>query len=46
MGYHYFNKALVDDLVLDPLKPDALVYGSAPNGELRLVSVEYVVPGC
>jgi hypothetical protein len=45
MGYHYFNKALVDDLVVDPLKPEALVYAPGPNGELRLASVEYVVPG-
>jgi hypothetical protein len=45
MGYHYFNKELVDDLVVDPLKPDALVYAPSPNGELKLVSVEYVVPG-
>jgi len=45
MGYHYFNKALVDDLVIDPLKPEGLVYAPAPNGELKLVSVEYVVPG-
>jgi hypothetical protein len=45
MGYHYFNKALIDDLVVDPLKPEGLVFESAPNGELKLVSVEYVVPG-
>jgi hypothetical protein len=45
MGYHYFNKALVDDLVVDPLKPEALVYAPGPNGKLRLASVEYVVPG-
>jgi hypothetical protein len=45
MGYHYFNKALIDDLVIDPLKPEGLVYASAPNGGLKLVAVEYVVPG-
>ncbi len=45
MGYHYFNKALIDDLVVDPLKPEGLVYETSPSGELRLVSVEYVVPG-
>jgi hypothetical protein len=45
MGYHYFNKALIDDLVVDPLKPEGLVYAPSPNGELKLVSVEYVVPG-
>lgn len=45
MGYHYFNKALIDDLVVDPLKPEGLVYERKPNGELKLVAVEYVVPG-
>jgi hypothetical protein len=45
MGYHYFNKELVDDLVVDPLRPEGLVYAPAANGELKLVAVEYVVPG-
>jgi hypothetical protein len=45
MGYHYFNKDLVDDLTVDPLKPEGLVYAPTPSGELKLVSVEYVVPG-
>ncbi len=45
MGYHYFNKALIDDLVVDPQKPEGLVYISGPQGKLKLVAVEYVVPG-
>lgn len=45
MGYHYFNKALIDDLVVDVLKPEGLVYASSPSGQLKLVAVEYVVPG-
>lgn len=45
MGYHYFNQALVDDLVVDPLQPEALVYAPGPNGVLKLAAVEYVVPG-
>jgi hypothetical protein len=45
MGYHYFNKELVDDLVVDTLKPEGLVYAPGPSGQLRLVAVEYVVPG-
>lgn len=45
MGYHYFNKGLIDDMVIDPLKPEGLVYAPAPNGGLKLVAVEYVVPG-
>ena len=45
MGYHYFNKELIDDLVIDVLKPEGLVYAPAPDGGLKLVAVEYVVPG-
>lgn len=45
MGYHYFNKALIDDLVVDPLKPEGLVYAPGPDGRLQLAAVEYVVPG-
>jgi len=45
MGYHYFNKELIDDLVVDPLKPEGLVYAPGPDGRLQLAAVEYVVPG-
>lgn len=45
MGYHYFNKALIDDLVVDPLTPEGLVYAPGADGGLKLVAVEYVVPG-
>ena len=45
MGYHYFNKRLIDDNVIDVLRPEGLVYSPGPDGRLRLVAVEYVVPG-
>jgi hypothetical protein len=45
MGYHYFNKELIDDLVVDARRPEGLVYTSGPDGQLRLVAVEYIVPG-
>ena len=45
MGYHYFNKQLIDDLVIDELRPEGLVYAPGPNGTLKLAAVEYVVPG-
>jgi hypothetical protein len=45
MGYHYFNKTLIDDLVVDEQKPEGLVYTSGPDGQLLLAAVEYVVPG-
>ena len=45
MGYHYFNKALIDDLVVDVGRPEGLVYAPKADGSLKLVAVEYVVPG-
>jgi hypothetical protein len=43
MGFHYVNFDIVD-LSLDPRAPEALVFEPQPNGGLRLVSVEYIVP--
>ena len=45
MGYHYFNKKLIDDLVVDVETPEGLVYAPRPDGALQLKAVEYVVPG-
>jgi hypothetical protein len=45
MGYHYFNKQLIDDNVVDVLRPEGLVYAPGPDGRLQLAAVEYVVPG-
>jgi hypothetical protein len=45
MGYHYFNDTLVNEVSLDPLKPEVLVYAPGPNAQLKLVAVEWVVPG-
>lgn len=43
MGVHYVNGSAVGDAILDPAKPEALVYQPQPNGKLRLVAVEYIV---
>lgn len=44
MGHHYVNPALVDGVV-DPLRPEILVYQpSGEGGHLRLVAIEYFVP--
>jgi hypothetical protein len=45
MGYHYFNEELMDDLAVDPLEPEVLVYASGPDGQRKLVAVEWVVRG-
>lgn len=42
MGVHYVNGGLVGDAVLDPLKPEALVYETDEDGRQRLVAVEYI----
>jgi hypothetical protein len=43
MGYHYANLALMDGSI-NLLEPEVLVYEPKPNGVLRLVAVEYIVP--
>jgi hypothetical protein len=43
MGVHYVNGSLVGDAVLDPQRPEALVYQPKPSGGVRLVALEYIV---
>jgi hypothetical protein len=43
MGIHFVNADLAGVTVLDPRRPEALTYEVAPNGQLSLVGVEYVV---
>lgn len=43
MGFHYLNPELVDAEV-DIDRPEAILYEEAPDGSLRLVAVEYVIP--
>ena len=42
MGVHYVNLALIGDGVLDPRRPEALVYEPRKNGA-RLVAAEFIV---
>ena len=42
MGYHWVNGSFVDP-VFDPLKPEAVLYETGDDGELKLVAVEYIV---
>lgn len=43
MGFHLINTSMLDN-VIDPLKPEALVYAPGPTGQLTFVAVEYIVP--
>ena len=42
-GFHYGNPTLMADAVLDPRRPELLLYELKPNGKLRLAGVEYFV---
>ena len=43
MGYHYVNLGLLDGEV-EIEHPEAVMYEPMPNGERRLVGLEYVIP--
>ena len=43
MGQHYVNGDLVGDAVLDPARPEAIMFEPKPGGGSRLVGVEWVV---
>lgn len=42
-GIHYGKMSLLADTVLDPRRPELLLYELKPNGKLRLVGVEYFI---
>ncbi len=44
MGYHIGNPEYLQNGILDPLKPEVLLYEPQKNGRMRLVGVEYIVP--
>lgn len=43
MGFHYGNPRLIDGAV-NAEEPELLLYEPEPNGQMRLVAVEYIVP--
>jgi hypothetical protein len=43
MGLHYVNLPLVADGVLDPTRPEIVIYEPLPNGRLRLIGADYLV---
>jgi hypothetical protein len=44
MGFHWFNHDKIEDTIIDPFRPEAMVYAPRSNGSLRLAAVEWVVP--
>jgi hypothetical protein len=45
MGQHYVNMDLLGDGDLDVRRPEAMVYEVKDNGRLKLVAVEWILPG-
>jgi hypothetical protein len=43
MGLHYVNMALVGDGVLDPRRPEIVIYEPLPNGGRRLIGADFLV---
>jgi hypothetical protein len=43
MGMHYVNLALVGDGVLDPRRPEIVIYEPLPNGGRRLVGADFLI---
>jgi hypothetical protein len=43
MGQHYVNGDLAGDAVLDPMKPEVLVYEPTESGDMILVALEYLM---
>ncbi|HWH27762.1 MAG TPA: hypothetical protein VNU26_02165 [Mycobacteriales bacterium] len=43
MGFHYVNPALIDGVV-DPTRPEILLFGPGRDGDLTLLGAEFFVP--
>ena len=43
MGLHYVNMDLVADGVLDPRRPEIVIYEPTPNGGRRLIGADFLV---
>jgi hypothetical protein len=43
MGLHYVNMELVGDGVLDPRRPEIVIYEPLPNGGRRLIGADFLV---
>ena len=43
MGLHYVNLPLVLDGVLDPSKPEIIIYEPLPNGRLKMTGADFLV---
>lgn len=42
MGYHYVNAELIEDPLVDPNHPEAVLYEKQEDGSMKFVGVEYI----
>lgn len=43
MGMHFVNGDLIGDDVLDPTRPEIVIYEPTPSGRLRLIGADFLV---
>jgi len=43
MGLHYVNGDLVNSGILDPTRPQIVIYEPTPNGDLKLIGADFLV---
>jgi len=43
MGLHYVNGAIVNSGILDPARPQIVIYEATPSGKLQLIGADYLV---
>jgi hypothetical protein len=43
MGLHYVNGKLVESGILDPTRPQIVIYEPMPDGSLKLIGADYLV---
>jgi hypothetical protein len=43
MGLHYVNPSLIGDDVVDPTRPEIVIYEPLPNGRKRLIGADFLV---
>jgi hypothetical protein len=43
MGLHYVNPSLIGDDIVDPTRPEIVIYEPLPNGRKRLIGADFLV---
>jgi hypothetical protein len=43
MGLHYVNPSLIGDDIVDPTRPEIVIYEPLPSGRKRLIGADFLV---